>query len=134
MIQSNFSYMISPEFFDMFVKEEVESTAAHMVNAFYHLDGIGQLAHLDSLLSLPYVQGIQWVPGEGAPYAMDWSEVYSKISRAGKKLQLYYNLECYMDEVLKSVQRPDDLVKMQFGYGIGEKEAVLKKLRGYGVE
>lgn len=65
MIQSDFSYMISPGFFDTYVKDEVNSTAGHMKNAFYHLDGVGQLPHLDSLLSLPNLQGIQWVPGEG---------------------------------------------------------------------
>ena len=118
----------------MFVKNEVNSTAGHMKNAFYHLDGIGQLAHLDSLLSLPNLQGIQWVPGEGEPVLRDWSEVYAKISKAGKKLQVYYNLDKYLDEILKVINKPDVLVKMQFGYGIGEKEDILKKLRSYGVE
>lgn len=134
MIQSDFSYMISPEFFDTYVKDEVNSTAGHMKNAFYHLDGVGQLPHLDSLLSLPNLQGIQWVPGEGEPVTRDWSEVYAKISKAGKKLQVYYNLEKYMDEILKVIDRPDVLIKMQFGYGIGEKEKVLRKLYGFGVE
>lgn len=134
MIQSDFSYMISPDMFDQFVAEEVKTTAAHMKNAFYHLDGVGQLAHLDTLLSTDTLQGIQWVPGEGAPVEQDWSDVYRKISSRGKKIQAYYGFEKHLDEILAVIERPDDLVKMQFVYDLSDKKRVLEKLASYGVE
>jgi hypothetical protein len=36
---------------------------------FYHLDGIGQLHHLDLVLSIAELDGVQWVPGDGKPTA-----------------------------------------------------------------
>lgn len=133
MIQSDFSYMIGPDMFREFVADEVRTTAAHMHNAFYHLDGIGQLSHLDMLLEIDTLQGIQWVPGEGTPVDQDWSEVYRKISARGKKIQAYYDLDKHLDEILRVIERPDDLVKMQFVYDISRKQEILKKLKKYGV-
>lgn len=131
MLQSDFSYMISREMFDEFVKDELASTAARLSRPFYHMDGIGELKHLDSLLSIDTIAGIQWVPGEGDPVKQDWSEIYRRISAGGKKIQAYYNFESYLDEILAVIQKPDDLIKMQFGYPISEKEAALKKLARY---
>ena len=51
----------------------------------YHLDGVGQLAHLDMLLALPRLKAVQWVYGDGKPSARHWMEVYQKIARAGKR-------------------------------------------------
>ena len=56
--------------------------------AIYHLDGPGQLAHLDDLVAEPSITGIQWVPGAGAePSDNDkWMPVYKKIQAAGKNI------------------------------------------------
>lgn len=128
MLQSGFSYMIGNEMFEEFIKDELAGTAGHLYRPFYHMDGVGQLKHLDSLLSIDAISGIQWVPGEGEPLKQDWSQVYRKISEAGKKIQAYYNFEFHLDEILAVVKRPDDLVKMQFGYPISEKREALRKL------
>ncbi len=134
MLQSDFCYMIGPEMFERFVFPELDSTAAKLTNPFYHLDGIGELTHLDRLLTSEHIKGIQWVPGSGTPDSMDWSEVYAKISASGKKLQVYYDMEKSMDDVLAAIERPDDLVKMQFSYPISQKKEKLEKLCKYGVE
>lgn len=65
ILQSDFSYMISPEMFDTFVAPELASSAAQMHNALYHLDGTGEIPHLDSILKIADIKGIQWVPGDG---------------------------------------------------------------------
>lgn len=57
--------------------------------AFYHLDGKGQLNHLDMLLSMKNLHGIQWVPGDGAPPPEEWLDVLQRIRSAGKLCQLY---------------------------------------------
>ena len=135
MLQCDFSYMISPEMFQDFVVGELNDTASHMTNAFYHLDGIGELPHLDSLLSCKHIKGIQWVPGEGEPLQRDWSEVFSRISEAGKKIQAYYNLDFHLDEILKVIERADDLVKMQFSYSYQDRDAIKRRMREqYGVD
>jgi 5-methyltetrahydrofolate--homocysteine methyltransferase len=89
MLQCDFAYMIGPEMFDEFVKPELAATCRKLKNAFYHLDGVGQLPHLDSLLAIPELKGIQWIPGDGQPDLSHWPEVYRKIRRAGKLIQLF---------------------------------------------
>ena len=134
MLQSDFSFMIGNDMFDEFVKPELEKTSARLSNAWYHLDGIGELKHLDSLLTVDTIKGIQWVPGEGEPRTRDWSEVYAKISKAKRKIQAYYDLDFHLDEILQVIERPDDLVKMQFGYSIDRKNEIVARLCKYGAE
>lgn len=89
MLQCDFAYMIGPDMFDEFVKPELAETCRKLGNAFYHLDGVGQLPHLDSLLSIPELKGIQWVPGAGQPGISAWLDVYARIRDAGKLVQVY---------------------------------------------
>ncbi len=93
VLQSDFSYMISPEQFDMFVKPELKASAERLGNAFYHLDGPGELNHLDSLLEIEAIKGIQWVPGDGNAALDQWPEVMKKISDAGKLTWIWGNFE-----------------------------------------
>ena len=86
IIQSDFSYMISPAMFSEFVAPELASSAARMHNTLYHMDGVGELPHLDMLLSTDSIKGIQWTPGAGEPAERDWTELYEKILASGKKL------------------------------------------------
>ena len=91
ILQCDFCYMISPAMFDEFVKPELAASCRRLGNAFYHLDGPGQLPHLDSLLEIKELKGIQWVPGAGQPGYAEWPEVYRKIRRAGKLIQTWGN-------------------------------------------
>jgi 5-methyltetrahydrofolate--homocysteine methyltransferase len=56
------------------------------VNVFYHLDGKGELPHLDQLLAIEELAGVQWVPGEGSPPLQEWPEVLNKIADSDKKI------------------------------------------------
>jgi 5-methyltetrahydrofolate--homocysteine methyltransferase len=132
MLQCDFCYMISPQMFGEFVYEDLVKISSAIEDAFYHLDGIGELIHLDSILTIDNIKGIQWIPGDGEPEKRDWSEVFSKISAAGKKIMVGYRMDRYLDEVLKAVKKPDDLIKMKFYYTMGEKEDALKTLARYG--
>lgn len=87
MLQCDFCYMIGPKMFDEFVKPELEASCKRLKHAFYHLDGVGQLPHLDSLLEIKELKGVQWVPGVGKLQGEDWPEVYRKIIKAGKRAQ-----------------------------------------------
>ncbi|MFA6135054.1 MAG: hypothetical protein WC869_13655 [Phycisphaerae bacterium] len=89
MLQCDFCYMISPEMFDEFVKPELVAACKRLANSFYHLDGPGQLRHLDSLLAIKELKGVQWIPGNAHPDMRHWPEVYRKIRDAGKLIQLY---------------------------------------------
>ncbi len=89
ILQCDFSYMISPAMFDEFVKPELAASCKRLANPFYHLDGPGQLPHLDSLLKIKELKGVQWIPGAGKPDWGCWPEVYRKIRDAGKLIQLW---------------------------------------------
>jgi hypothetical protein len=89
MQQCDFCYMIGPGMFERFVLPELQASCRRMSNSFYHLDGIGQLPHLDHLLSIKELGGIQWIPGTGQPGYEHWIDLYRRIRSAGKKIQLY---------------------------------------------
>ena len=89
MLQSDFAYMISPRMFERFVLPDLATCCEELDHAFYHLDGKGQLPHLDMLLSLERLRGIQWIPGDGQPSPEGWLPVLQRIRDAGKLCQLY---------------------------------------------
>lgn len=109
MLQCDFCYMIGPEMFDEFVKPELVATCRKLKNTFYHLDGVGQLPHLDSLLSIPELKGIQWVPGAGKPDVSHWPEVYRRIRAAGKLTQFWGTPET-LDTIASQVGSAEGMI------------------------
>ena len=89
MLQSDFSFMISPAMFERFVMPDLVESCDRIDHAFYHLDGTGELPHLDMLLSIDRLRGIQWIPGAGQPPPEEWLPVLRKIRDNGKLCQIY---------------------------------------------
>ncbi|MGE5557643.1 MAG: hypothetical protein ACM3WV_03415 [Bacillota bacterium] len=87
----DFSAMISPAAFaDMVVpmiKKDVERFGGRVV---FHLDGPGQLPHLESLCSIDGLFAVQWVPGAGNKPCYDEKHdgLYQKILDKGKRICL----------------------------------------------
>ena len=86
ILQSDFCYMISPDMFREFVGWELSSSADRLYNAVYHMDGVGEIPHLDQLLAMDGIKGIQWQPGEGTAAMQNWDELLKRILDSGKKL------------------------------------------------
>ena len=93
MLQSDFSYMISPRMFERLVMPDLIECCDEFDYAFYHLDGKGQVKHLDMLLSIERLRGIQWIPGDGAPPPEEWLPLLKRIRDGGKLCQVYVTLE-----------------------------------------
>jgi 5-methyltetrahydrofolate--homocysteine methyltransferase len=93
MLQCDFAYMISPAMFEQFVLPDLVACCDHLDHAFYHLDGKGQIPHLDLLLSVPRLRGIQWIPGRGNPPAEQWLPMLKRIRDGGKLCQVYVTPE-----------------------------------------
>lgn len=93
MLQSDFAYMISPEMFSRFVMPDLMACCEHLDHAFYHLDGKGQIPHLDQLLSIPRLRGIQWIPGDGQPPPDQWLPLLKRIRDGGKLCQVFVSSE-----------------------------------------
>jgi hypothetical protein len=72
---------------------DLETCCEFIAYPFYHLDGPGAARHLDALLSIEKLRGIQWVPGTGAPSPEEWLPLLEKIRHAGKLCQVYVSVE-----------------------------------------
>jgi len=88
MLQSDISYMLSPRMFARFTLPDIEACCAALDHPFYHLDGAGQISHLDRLLAVERLAGIQWVPGAGAPPPDEWLPLLKRIHDRGKLCQI----------------------------------------------
>jgi 5-methyltetrahydrofolate--homocysteine methyltransferase len=88
MTQCDFSYMIGPDMFREFIMPSIDAHCAHMDRVFYHLDGVGELPHVDLLLASK-LDGIQWVPGANGGPAINYPDLYQRIRGAGKLLQFH---------------------------------------------
>jgi 5-methyltetrahydrofolate--homocysteine methyltransferase len=104
-LQCDFSAMISPGMFEKFVLPDLQHQAKKMDYSIYHLDGPGQLPHVDMILDVPEIHGIQWVPGSGEPQneSYKWDSLYEKILSKGKRLVL----QCFNDHrhILETLER-----------------------------
>ncbi|MDR1599051.1 MAG: hypothetical protein LBS11_04160 [Oscillospiraceae bacterium] len=89
-LQCDFSAMISPAMFGEFILPDLRRQTEFMDRSIYHLDGPGEIPHLDLLLGLPRLSAIQWTSGDGKPELTDpvWFDLYDRIQRAGKGIVL----------------------------------------------
>jgi len=56
----------------------------------YHLDGPGAIHHLDTLLNLPELHAIQWVPGAGVTGGItQWVPLILRVQSKGKSIVVY---------------------------------------------
>jgi 5-methyltetrahydrofolate--homocysteine methyltransferase len=99
-LQSDFSTMISTEMFDEYFLPFIAEQTERVHRTIYHLDGPGAVKHLDSLLDLPDLDGIQWVPGAGVKSAVEWIPLLKRIQDADKLVYTY----CDKSHVQKLVE------------------------------
>ena len=85
----DFSYMLSTKMFTDIFLPSIEMQVNYLDYSLYHLDGEAAFAHVDVLLALPKLNGIQVQPGAGKPSVLYYMEVLKKIQRAGKNLQIF---------------------------------------------
>lgn len=89
-LQCDFCYMISPAQFEEFVLDDLVAQTNYMERSIYHLDGPGELVHVDMLTDMPKLTGIQWTSGAGNPPLCDecWYDLYRKVQDKKKNLVL----------------------------------------------
>lgn len=84
----DFIGMISRDMFREFILDELNMEIDWLDASIFHLDGPGALKHLDDLLAIPKLKGIQWVYGAGQPTASHWIPVLKKIQDSGKLIHI----------------------------------------------
>jgi len=112
-LQCDFAAMMSPEHFDEFIVPTLESQCNQLNNTIFHLDGPECFPHVDSLMAIKNLGGLQWTPGARNPRAGDesWFPMYQKVKDAEKGL--WIGLVDYQPD--EAVAVADRLVR-QFGY------------------
>ena len=85
--------MISPRLFDEFIAPELKAQSRMLDYALYHFDGVEQIRHLDTLLSIPTIRAIQWTQVAGQPPCTDYMPELRRIQRAGKGLIIHVSAD-----------------------------------------
>jgi hypothetical protein len=107
-LQCDFSCLISPKMFAEFFMPALEQQTRWISRTIYHLDGPDAIRHLNLLLSLTELDGIQWVPGAGAAPMSSWIRLLRRIQAGGKLMVL--NCEPWEVETLLSELEPEGLL------------------------
>lgn len=127
MLQCDFSYMISPPMFERFAMPDLAACCQHLDYAFYHLDGRGEISHLDQLLAIDRLRGIQWIPGDGAPPPEDWPALLRRIIDGGKLCQLFVSPEGAL-QIVRTVGGKGMMFTINRAMSADEAESFLHQL------
>ena len=136
----DFSCMISKDDYEEFIIPGLMKELSLVDKSIYHLDGPGALLHLDRLLEINNLNGIQWVYGAGQPSAKHWIPILKKIQDAGKLIQI----EIFPDDLkdlcealepngvhftcsVQSQQEADSLIKAAEQYYTDKRKKTITK-------
>lgn len=86
--QNDFAYMISPRMFGEIFLPSIEMQTEFLTHTVYHVDGIGNFAHVDALLEVPHLAALQILPGESKPSPLQYLDVLKKVQAAHKNLHI----------------------------------------------
>ncbi len=118
----DFICMISEEMFDEFVLEDLIAQTKWLDANIFHLDGVQASRHLDKLLTIDTINGIQWVPGAGEKPICEWIDLLQKIQFHNKALQLSVAPEEV--EILAKLLRPEGLMLTCFTSSTTQAEEI----------
>jgi len=122
----DFSCMISQDMYKEFILPELSEEIDYLDASMYHLDGPGALKHLDTLLGIEKLKGIQWVYGAGQPTASHWIPELKKIQKAGKLIHVDIVPED-LDVLLRELE-PEGVMYQTWCSSEEEARALLKKV------
>ncbi|AEF81468.1 hypothetical protein [Leadbettera azotonutricia] len=123
----DFSAMISDEQFEEFAMPGLIKECEYMDHNIFHMDGKGVARHLDNILTLPKLQGIQWVQGMGEDLPiLQWIPMIKKIQAAGKGVVVDLTLD-ELESFISEVPAKGIYLCIATG-SVEEERAVLKRL------
>lgn len=85
-MQCDMSVMVSNALFEKFAMPELRAQCDLLEYPLYHFDGVEQIRHLDSLLSIPRLRAIQWTQVVGQEPCIAYMDELKRIQAAGKSL------------------------------------------------
>ncbi|MEA4847573.1 MAG: hypothetical protein VB106_10115 [Clostridiaceae bacterium] len=84
-LECDFSTMISSSMFNDIVMPEVEKEASYYEYCLWHLDGLAEVKHLESICSVGNIYAIQWV-AEKQDGSLNYIDLFKKIRNLGRSL------------------------------------------------
>ncbi|NLG27542.1 MAG: hypothetical protein GX557_06500 [Chloroflexi bacterium] len=127
MLQCDFSYMISPAMFERYVVPDLTACSEHLGAAFYHLDGPGELPHVDLLCDIPRLRGIQWISGDGQAPPEKWPGLLAHIRERGKLVQLFVSAQGAL-EIVRAIGGKGLLLTVTDSMGADQARAFLAEI------
>ena len=132
-VECDFAALISPQMFRAYFLPALEQQVNWIGRTVFHLDGPGSLPHLDTLLALDELNGIQWGPGAGAAPMSEWIPLLQRIQEAGK-LQVLYCQDWEVEPLLAALEPEGILLSTACG-SVREANALEKRVdRLFGVK
>lgn len=111
-LQCDFCAMISPSMFDEFIAPSLRKYCSRLGHALYHIDGEGEMCHVDTMVGIDGLDAFQWIP-QGATTGTSFTDpkfypMFDRIHGAGKGLYLSINRggpDDWADETERLVKR-----------------------------
>ncbi len=128
--QCDYSALISPAHFREFVLPVLERSINHSPKYnYYHLDGPGELCHLDMILGIENLKCMQWVPAPNDGDQRKWGWLFRRFSDAGKNIWYCGGLD-NLDLLIEQTGTAKGIY-MSGSYHISEYDAVMKRIEKY---
>jgi len=110
-LQCDFAAMVSPSMFDEFVAPSIAKYCSRLDHALYHIDGEGEMCHVDTLVKIKGLDAFQWIPQALSITSYTDPKFYpmfDKIHEAEKGLYLCINQgtpDDWADETQRLINR-----------------------------
>ena len=126
---NDFSYMLSPKMVERFFIDTTIEECDRTDRSVFHLDGRGSIPHLDLLLEIPTLDGIQPTVGAGDHFDGEWLRVVQRTQAAGKRVLMIGGMDV-IDAVMDACPPEGILFHTSVG-SIEEAEALIHRVAAW---
>jgi hypothetical protein len=84
VVANDYSALVNASMYREIFLDDMKRTCKFLDHAIYHLDGPGALRHLDAILEVEDLDGVQFVPPPEDDGFERWIQLYKRIQEAGK--------------------------------------------------
>ena len=85
MVQCDFVALVSTHMVKRFFLNEIRIETESLDHCFFHLDGPDAIKHIDTILALSTLDGLNYVMGSGCEFTLQQTiDLYKRVQAAGK--------------------------------------------------
>jgi hypothetical protein len=131
VVACDFIALIGPDMFAEAIQPAIQREVDALDRAHFHLDGPGALRHLDALLEMPQLRGVQWVYGAGGGPATQWLDVYKRIQAAGRCMEIIVQEPDHARQLMQELRPEGVWFNGVLASDLGEANALLDELTAW---